>query len=143
MAANDTPRDMVLYQIWVFDEPAPGPINKYEVTPPELRVPDPPTAEVVRFFQDLAAKYDKEVLNSHPWPCFNFKCPKRRARGLLHTLKSYVTDHPEPVMVDLVLPVCRNGSKCFKMAVKIMARLMGTSSAQVRTVAWIDGNVEV
>ena len=143
MAANDAPRDIVLYQIWVFDEPAPGPINKYEATPPELRVPDPPTAEVIRFFEDLSAKYDEEVLDSRPWPCFNFKCPKRRAGGLLHTLKSYRTECPEPVMTDLVLPVCRERGKCFKMAVKIIAGDTRTSSAQVRTAGWVDGNAEI
>lgn len=68
----------------------------------------------------LAAKYDKQVLNSRPWVCWN--CPAR-AVGLVHTPASYM-HNPEPLIIDIVQPVCANGGACDAAARKMMAEEM-------------------
>ncbi|KJA13024.1 hypothetical protein HYPSUDRAFT_50033 [Hypholoma sublateritium FD-334 SS-4] len=115
---NHTARDKVRYEIRVHS--APTPIIKYEVIPLELRVLHPPQAQAIRFLAGLAAKYDKQVLNSRPWVCWN--CPAR-AVGLVHTPASYM-HNPEPLIIDIVQPVCANGGACDAAARKMMAEEM-------------------
>jgi hypothetical protein len=94
----------------------PDTIVKIDTVPSSLCSMNPPGKPTKAFLAQLVNKHHDAILREKNWTCWN--CP-RRAVGLVHTPASYL-HLAEPLVVDLVQPVCVNGGACEREARKLM-----------------------
>lgn len=63
--------------------------------------------------QAMIFAHHKDILSSRTWTCGNCSKP---AVDLVHTPMSYLHMPEEPLVLDMVYPICENGSECDRAA---------------------------
>ena len=124
--ASATNSRVLRYEVKVIGHPVS--IIKNDTVPSSLCSMHPPEMPTKIFLAELVKKHHDAIMQEKRWTCWN--CP-RKAVSLVHTPASYL-HLEEPMVVDLVQPVCVNGGECDKEARKMMDEEMRSTAAMGR-----------
>ena len=86
-----------------------SPLSFTEEARVALFSPNPPPNPTRHLLATLATRHHNEIMGMQDWRCW--KC-SRHAVSMLHNPMSYLYKSESPEVIDLALPVCRNGGRC-------------------------------
>lgn len=85
-----------------------APLSFMEEASIALFSPNPPPNPTRDLLATLATRHHDEIMGMQDWRCWNCS---RHAVSMLHNPMSYLYK-PDPEVVDLALPICRNRGAC-------------------------------